>query len=267
MRSSPAAGLEYMNLKSACTQALPIAIYLAAAIPAVVAATPTTVNQVVAADTFVSSGAPTSNFGTLGGVEIAVPTSAQNRTEESLIRFNTAAIQSTFNSTYGSNNWSITSVTLSFFSNFSTAGQQPGNAAFNKIAAGGFELDWLSDDNWSETAVTWNNLSSLLPGTGNNLLESLGSFNWAADGSTNQVWTLSLDPNLVNDIQTGDPVTIFGQPTAGSTVGYLFNTLNNNPAYLNVTADITPVPEPSTLALATCGLVAWAGRRSRRTRK
>lgn len=255
------------NLDFVHAQALQIAALLAAGIPAIVSAAPTTVNQVVAADTFVSSGSPASNFGSLGGMEIAVPTGTQNRTEESLIQFNTATIQSAFNSTYGANNWSITSVTLSFFSNFSTAGQQPGNPSFNQIAAGGFELDWLSDDNWSETAVTWNNLSSLLPGTGNNQLDSLGSFNWAADGSTSQVWTLNLDANLVSDIENGDPVTIFGQPTSGSTVGYLFNTLNNAPAVLNVTADVTPVPEPSILALAACGLATWAGWRGRPGRK
>ena len=93
-----------------------------------------------------------------------------------------------------------------------------------------------------------------MPGTGNNALDSLGDFYWPATGSSSANWTLSLDPNLVNDIATGNPVTILGQPTAGSTVGYLFNTLNNNPAYLNVTADVTAVPEPSALALAACGL-------------
>ena len=236
------------------TSKLNFTCLLAAALPVALSASPTTISQVVAADTYVSSGQPTSNFGTMGGMEIAVPTSSQNRTEESLIRFNTASIESAFNADYGVGDWTITSITLSLFSNFSTAGQQPGNSSFNKIAAGGFEFDWLSNDSWSETGINWNSLSTVLPGTGNNTSASLGDFYWSADGSTSQNWTLGLDSNLLNDIATGGPVTILGQPTAGSTVGYLFNTLNNNPAYLNVTADVTTTPEPSALALSACGL-------------
>jgi len=248
-------------------QKLKFTILLAAALPLSLAASPTTISQVVEADTYVSSGQPTVNFGSMGAMMIAVPTVAQPRTEESLIRFNTASIKSALDADYGAGNWTITSITLSLFSNFSTAGQQPNNSSFNKIAAGGFEFDWLSNDSWSETAITWNNLSTVLPGTGANASAPLGSFYWSADGSTSQNWTLSLDSNLVNDIDTGGKVTIFGQPTAGSTVGYLFNTLNNNPAYLNVTADVTPVPEPSSLALVAGGLAGLAGVRRWKNQK
>jgi hypothetical protein len=181
-----------------------------------------------------------------------VPTSAQNRTEESLIQFNTATLESDFNADYGAGNWAVTGVTLTLYSNFGTAGEQPGNSSFNQIAAGGFELDWLSNNSWSETAITWNSLSSVLPGTGNNTLDSLGDFNFLANGTSPNTWTLGLDPNLVGEITSGAPVSIFGQPTAGSTVGYLFNTLNNNPAVLNVT--VTEVPEPTALALSAFGL-------------
>lgn len=152
-----------MKPQSTIHPKITVGILLAAAIPASLYATPTTISQVVAADTYVSSGQPTSNFGTMGAMEIAVPTAAQTRTEESLIRFNTSAIESAFNTDYGAGNWTITSVTLSLFSNFSTAGQQPGNSSFNVIAAGNFELDWLSDDNWSETAVTWFSPSASRP--------------------------------------------------------------------------------------------------------
>jgi len=228
-------------------------LLFAAALPVSLNASPTTFSQIVAADTYVSSGEPAVNFGSKGAMEIAVPTTLQNRTQESLIRFNTSAVKSVFDTDYGAGNWTISSIKLQFFSNYSTAGMQPGNTSFNVIAAGNFELDWLSNDSWSETGITWNTLSSVLPGTGNNTLSSLGDFNWSADGSTIQTWTLSLDSNLVTDITTGGLVTILGQPAAGSTVGYLFNTLNNSPAYLNVTADVTAVPEPSALAMFSCG--------------
>jgi hypothetical protein len=222
--------------------------------PAGLLAQSITLNQVVSADTFVSSGQPTANFGTLGAMEIAVPTAAQGRTEETLMQFNTAALKSAFDADFGAGAWTVTSVTLSLFSNVNTAGQQAGNGAFNKIAAGGFEFDLLSDNNWSETAVTWNSLPSLLPGTGGNTLTQLGVFNWAAAGAASSVWTLNTDPNLINEIANGGAVTIFGQPTAGSTVGYLFNQAMANPGYLNVTA--TAVPEPRTIALIVTSLAA-----------
>jgi hypothetical protein len=246
-------------------------ILLAAALPVSLLASPTTLSQKVEADTYVSSGQPDVNFGSMGAMMIAVPTASQNRTEESLIRFKTASLKSSFDVDYGPGNWTITSVTLSLFSNFSTAGQQPNNTSFNKIAAGDFELDWLSNDSWGETAITWNTLSTVLPGAGNNALTSLGSFYWEAGGRTSQTWTLNLAPDLIGDVISGSEVTIFGQPTSGSAVGYLFNTLNNNPAYLNVTADaITPAPEPETGSMILAGAGAaflWLLWRSRFAKK
>ena len=244
---------------------LKLMLVLTAAFPVSLPAQPTTLSQVVAADTYVSSGQPAVNFGTMGAMEIAVPTAAQPRTEESLIRFNTATEEAAFNADYGAGNWAVTSVTLTLFSNFATAGQQPNNSSFNQIAAGGFELDWLSNNSWSETGITWNTLPSVLPGTGNNTLASLGDFYWPATGAGSTTWTLGLDPNLVNDIGSGGLVTIFGQPTAGSTVGYLFNTLNNNPAVLNITANVGP--EPSAMAMIASSLVGLAAIRRWKNQK
>src|SRR6185503_2181232 len=131
--------------------------------------------------------------------------------------------------------------------NVSTAGQQPGNPNLNRIAAGNFEFDLLSNNSWSETGITWNTLPAILPGIGNtNSLTPLGTFFWPANGSASSTWTLNLDAKLVDAINDGSQITILGQPTAGSTVGYLFNTLTLNPGFLNVTAE--PIPEPSTAA-------------------
>jgi hypothetical protein len=234
--------------------ALKPAILFMAALPASLPAQQTTLSQTANASTFVSSAHPNMNYGTLGAMEIAAPTAAQPNTEESLFQFNTAALESSFNADYGAGNWAVNAVTVTLFSNVATAGQQPGNSSFNQIAAGGFALDWLSDNNWSPTAVTWNTLPSLLPGAGNNTLASLGSFYWPATGSTATFWTLGLDPNLASDIAAGGEVTIFGQPAANSTVGYLFNTqTQGKPPVLNVTVD--EVPEPSAMALMVPGLL------------
>jgi hypothetical protein len=217
-------------------------------LPATLVAQSTTYSQQVEADTFVSSGEPDANFGLQGGMEIAAPTIAQPRTQKTLLRFSTAAMRAAFDADYGPGNWTVTGVTLSLFSNFATADQQPGNARFNKIESGSFEFDLLSNNNWSETAITWNTLSGILPGPGNNnTLAPLGTFLWDATGQTNSIWTLDANANLVGQIYNGDPITIFGQPTADSAVGYLFNSLKVNPGYLHVT--VTTVPEPSTYGL------------------
>jgi hypothetical protein len=216
--------------------------------PAMLGAQPVTFSQRAGADTFVSSGQPDANFGLMGAMEIAAPTIAQARTENTLLRFDTSTAQSTFDSDFGAGNWKVTSVTLSLFSNVSGAGQQPNNTTFNKIAAGSFEFDLLSDNNWNENSVTWNTLPALLPANNNNnSLFSLGTFSWDAAGEASSIWTLNSDPNLLQEINTGNLVTIFGQPTAGSTVGYLYNTQTLNPGLLNITAEL--VPEPSALAL------------------
>jgi hypothetical protein len=217
-------------------------------LPATLIAQSSTYSQRVGADTFVSSGQPNANYGTLGAMEIAAPTAAQPRTEIALLRFDTSAMQASFNADYGVGNWVLTGVTLSLFSNVAIAGQQPNNNSLNKIAAGGFELDLLSNNSWSESAITWNTLPTILPGSGNtNALTPLGAFIWDATGAANSIWTLNVGQLLVDEIDAGSEVTILGQPTNGSAVGYLFNTLTSNPGYLNVTVEA--VPEPSTVAL------------------
>jgi hypothetical protein len=217
-------------------------------LPATLVAQPMTYSQQAGADTFVSSGEPDANFGTHGAMELAAPTAAQPRTEVTLLLFDASALRAGFDSTFGAGNWIVTSVSLSLFSSVATAGQQPNNGSFNKIAAGNFEFDLLSNTSWSETSITWNTLPDILPGNGNsNTLTPLGTFFWPANGAASSTWALNPDPMLLDAIDSGSPITIFGQPTAGSTVGYLFNTRLNHPAYLNVSAEA--VPEPSFLVI------------------
>lgn len=191
-------------------------------------------------------------------MEMAAPAAAQPRTEIALLRFDTSAMQASFNADYGVGNWVLSDVTLSLSSNVAVAGQQPNNNSLNKIAAGGFEFDLLGNNSWSETAITWNTLPTILPDSGNtNTLTPLGSFFWDAAGAANSIWTLNAGQLLVDEINAGGQVTILGQPTTDSTVGYLFNTLTANPGYLNVTVET--VPEPSTVALIV-GFLCLTGR-------
>lgn len=227
-------------------------------LPTTVAAQASTYSQPVGADTFVSSGQPDTTFGIRGAMEIAAPTAAQPRTLLTLMWFDTAGLQASFDADFGAGNWTVTSVTLTLFSSVASAGQQPANGSFNRIAAGGFEFDLLGNNNWNENAITWNTLPAILPGAGStNTLTSLGNYFWPASGAGSSTWALANDPALAQKIQTGDAVTILGQPTVGSTVGYLINTSPLRPGFLNVTAEA--VPEPATLPLIAGFLCAAMG--------
>lgn len=238
-------------------------------------------------DTYVSSGVNGAtnlsnlNFGGAGAMMISGPTAAQNRTQEALFSFDTAAIKSAFDAQFGVGSWVITALDLSLSSNFHVLGSQPGNTTFNKIAAGDFVLEWLSNDGWIEggtpgggggggngttvppdgsSGVSWNSLPSFLATTSRT---SVGTFTWnglPAPENTNvrASWSLALASDVVSDIRNGGTVSFLGSPAENSAVGYLFNTTTQgNPAILQVTAAL--VPEPETTALLGMGLIVLIG--------
>src|SRR6516225_8435445 len=84
-----------------------------------------TINNTTA-DAFLASGSPNNpvgtnltslNFGGAGTLAIA-PAPSTKGEFDSVIKFNTVAAVSQFNSTYGAGNWQITGATLSLASNF-----------------------------------------------------------------------------------------------------------------------------------------------------
>ena len=98
------------------------------------------------ADAFLASGSPGNphganltslNFGGAGTLAIA-PASSPDGAFDSVIKFNSAAAISQFNTTYGAGNWTITGLTLSLASNFGVQGATPNNNIFNTINAGQF---------------------------------------------------------------------------------------------------------------------------------
>lgn len=221
-----------------------------------IAARAETFSLPVAADTFVSSSNPGTSFGTHGAAQIAAPTPAQPRTLLGLLRFDTASLRDSFDAGYGAGNWSISSVSLTLFSSVNHSGAQPNNKSFNRIAAGDFDFGFLSNDDWEENSITWNSLSTILPGVGNtNSLTPLGTFFWNT-GQESATWSLAGDVAFWQDIYDGSPVSFLGQPTPGSGVSYLFNTQRVNPALLNVT--VQSVPEPSAFLQIFAGLIAFA---------
>jgi hypothetical protein len=204
----------------------------------------------------VASDDPDSNWGgDVGALQISAPTVSQNWTHETLLGFNTASVKSQFDSYYGAGKWTISWIGIGMGSNYPYAGTQPNNPRWNVISPGLFSFSWLSNDNWDEGTVTWNNLSSLLPGTGSNTEERLGTYYFFGDGSDG-FWALSKTYGVVSDILSGSEISIFGEPgdTIAGTVGYLFSGPRRGAPQLIVCAEAAPVPIPPALLLLGSGL-------------
>jgi hypothetical protein len=168
------------------------------------------------------------NFGAAGTLAIAPACSAKGEFQ-SVIKFDLAAGVALFNATYGSNNWSVTGISLELTSNYGVAGVQPNNPIFNSISGGQFVIEWLADDNWAEgtgdpsnpttDGVTYNSLPVLLAAAREALCTNL----YTPPGNNFHVtWPLPLTANLLADIVAGGEVT-FRFYAADSRVGYLFN--------------------------------------------
>lgn len=189
------------------------------------------------ADAFLCTGSPNYeggadlrgvNFGGAGTLAIA-PASSASGEFQSVIKFNLSNGVALFNSTYGSNHWIITGVSLELTSNYGVAGVQPNNPIFNLISGGRFVIEWLADDNWMEgtgtpnlptkDGVCYNSLPALLAQPH----EILCTNTYSPPGNNVHVtWPLPLATNLVADISGGGEVT-FNFYAADNQVGYLFN--------------------------------------------
>ena len=194
-------------------------------------------SSMTTADAFLCTGSPNYqsgadltglNFCAAGTLAISPP-SAANGEFQSVIRFNLANAMAQFNSAYGSNNWSITGVTLDLTSNYGVGGVQPNNPIFNVISGGKFVIEWLCDDNWVEgtgtpslpttDGVCYNSLPDLLAQP----REILRTNTYSPPGNNIHVlWPLPLTTNLVTNICGGGDLT-FHFYAADNQVGYLFN--------------------------------------------
>jgi hypothetical protein len=182
------------------------------------------VTNIPDADAFVRALAPTLNYGGGGALSIsgANPQTGNptNGAFDTFMRFNTGAMVSNFNSAFGSNNWVITSATLTL-----TENPNPGNPVFN-YGTGAFEIRWIADDNWIEgtgtpmnpqtNGITYSEEPSLL---NSNTDVSLGSFNFA--GTTPVTCALPLAAAFVNNMEAGGEVGLF-MTAIDPTIGFLF---------------------------------------------
>ncbi|MBC8106314.1 MAG: hypothetical protein H7Z14_06975 [Anaerolineae bacterium] len=201
------------------------------------------------ADTFVTSGNPTGNFGAAGGLGISAPGSSTGEFQ-SVMRFDLAATKAAFDTTFGAGNWQLTSASLKL------TAATPNNAIFNANAAGQLAVRWMQDDSWVEGAgmpstpsavgVNFNTLPAFLA----NGVTPLGNFAFPGGNSGSTSNALSLPANFTNDVSAGSLVSLH-LLSADAAVSYLFNsrtfgTATSRPE-LSITADA--IPEPAATAI------------------
>jgi hypothetical protein len=209
------------------------------------------------ADTFLATGSPGNpagtnltgqNFGAAGVLFVAPPTSVKGEFQ-SVARFDLSAASNAFNAAYGSNNWSVTGISLTLAGNYGGAGEQPMNMMFPPISGGNFVIEWLSNNNWAEgtgtpimttsDGVTYDSLPTLLSGT--DVILSTNTYTPPGD-NVPVTYPLPLDTNVVAEITSGDECT-FRFYAADDQIGYLFNSYNygrGNQPLMNVTAKALP---------------------------
>lgn len=214
------------------------------------------------ADAYVRSASPTSNFGSAGALSVSglIATNGsgvQQGAFDSFLRFDISGIAATFNTSFGSGNWTVTNATLSL-----TEVGAPNNSSFNR-GIGQFQVQWLTNDVWAESGITWNTESNFL----NSSQVTLGTFsNHGTDGLV--TLSLGLPTSFLNDLLAGGLVSFYMPATSNSTVGFTFNSrdFTSPSARPSLSLTATAVPEPSTLCLLTVAVAVLLSVRLRRSR-
>lgn len=209
------------------------------------------------ADAFLSSVTPSTNYGAQGTLAVAGANSGKG-TFESLLKFDLTAAVSQFDTEFGTGNWSVSTITLTFASNVGSQGGVSSNAMFPVINGGLFSILWMQDDSWTETGITYNNL-----GDYTSVTSSLGSWSYAPPGN-NVAVTRDLGANafLFGDVTTGGSVSFLVAP-GDDTVAYLFNSRTYNMAANHPVLSVTAIPEAASCVLLVPALVGFLAFRRR----
>jgi hypothetical protein len=208
-------------------------------------------------DTFLATGSPDNPAGTnltglnygAAGILVVAPSNSVNGEFQSVLGFDLSGAPSLFNTTYGSNNWSVTGITLQLTSNYGGTGEIPDNPLFPPIHGGRFVIEWLSNNDWIEgtgrpkqpttDGVTYDLLPYLLSGPHNILCTN--TYNPPGD-NVPVIYSLPLETNLVNEISQGGDATLLFY-AADNQIAYLFNSYNSggtNVPFINISANETP---------------------------
>jgi len=189
-------------------------------------------------------------------------------------KFNIGSFIDSLNSTYGTGNWAVSNIQLSFQYTL-----YANNNRFNS-GAGTFDIYWVATDSWvpgtsnptyattADALSTWSGGQSLLateyydwttPGyTGTT--DDLTSGLWVTDKSGIRQSTLSYDlgsnTSFLDDILTAsasgdDNISLYLMSTSDS-LGLIIFT-SGTPVLPTLSFDVVSVPEPATYALALLG--------------
>ncbi len=182
----------------------------------------------ISADSFVRSNSPTLNYGAAGALSVSGSTATNTSMvamgiADTFMRFNTAATVANFNSVFGANNWVINGATLVV-----VEVGVPNNAIFDR-GKGAFQIDWISNDSWTEgtgmpmtptmDGIVYTNETTLLTNPA-----SLGVFTNTAVNNTN-AYSLALAPDFVADMSAGGDVSLYFTALEPQT-GFTFNSHN-----------------------------------------
>jgi hypothetical protein len=211
----------------------------------------------VDADAFVRSNAPTANYGGAGSLSVSGSSSynitfnVTNGIADTFIRFNTAAMVSSFNSLFGANNWAISGAKLQV-----TEVGTPNNSIFDQ-GKGAFQIYWVADDNWTEGngtpmmgsttgGIVYTDESVLLTNTA-----YLGTFTNTSTSVT-LLFPLALTPAFVGDAQAGGEVTLFFT-AIDPQIGFTFNSRSFGTTSARPFLEISAAPVPGISAVSLSG--------------
>jgi len=190
----------------------------------------TNVTVTPAADAFVRSLAPASNYGAAGALSVSGSAAVngsgqQNGMFDSLIRFPMPGVASSLGALFGTNGWVVAGATLVV-----TEIGAPNNAMFNR-GVGALEIRCMGANGWVEgtgtpntpttDGVAYQDLASVLNPAAD---VSLGWFtNSGASGAVS--FTLKLAGALVSNVVAGDDLKLHLTAASAST-GFTFNSRN-----------------------------------------
>jgi hypothetical protein len=209
-------------------------------------------------DTFVSKTNGDNNYGKAGALAVSNGSAAKGEFQ-SLLRFDFSAVKSTFDSTYGMNNWAVQSVVLQL----TCAG--PNNGLFNNPNVSGqlgFSLmNGTNANAWTEgtgtpattppatDGITYNTLPNYTSGSD----VSLGTFSYTAANSGNVTYALAAPAVFASKVTSGGTANL-RLFAADSSETSLFDsqdfTGGTNPATARPLLTVTAVPEPAMMSLA-----------------
>ena len=186
-----------------------------------------------AEDAFVRALDPTLNYGGAGALCASGPDALNSLGQptgrsETVIKFNTAAAVTAFDTAFGTGLWKLSSARLDL-----TEVAFPNNTIFS-LGLGMFDIRWLSDDNWVQGTgrplfplvgtgleMTWNLLQTILSSATEANLGQFSNTLTSALVSCN----LNLASPFVSDVKTGGSLTLHILPATNG-LGFVYNSSN-----------------------------------------